>query len=109
MCHQETSLSRQDTHGQGCDATKGIPILGRVLESGTVEHFDYWTPEEGRRVPVRYPGLPDVFSLELTCDVPPFMKGQCLVFQPILPEKSATGTYAGDPERPGIVPRVPHQ
>ena len=76
---------------KSCDATKGIPILGRVLESGTVEHFDYWTPEEGRRVPVRYPGLPDVFSLELTCDVPPFMKGQCLVFQPILPGEIRDG------------------
>jgi hypothetical protein len=72
----------------------GVPILGRILETGLVEHFDGWTPEDGRRIAVRYPGVPDAFALELEIDLPPYVAGGCLVFQTIPPGEVADGEFA---------------
>ncbi|HET6250011.1 MAG TPA: hypothetical protein VFE47_20135 [Tepidisphaeraceae bacterium] len=68
-----------------CRAGFGIPILGRILETGVVEHFDDWTSEDGPRLSVRYAGLPDAFALELTVGIGSWFAGECLVFMAIVP------------------------
>ncbi|HZL34697.1 MAG TPA: hypothetical protein VFC78_05255 [Tepidisphaeraceae bacterium] len=72
-----------------CAIHRGMPILGRVAPTGIVEHFDAWTPEDGPRLPVRYPGLPDAFAVELAGDVPPYSAGMCLAFQLVPPGELA--------------------
>ncbi len=66
-------------------SSSGVPILGRILEDGHVEHNENWTPQEGRRLSVRYRDMPDAFALELLCDTPVCPAGGILVFQPVVP------------------------
>jgi hypothetical protein len=66
-----------------CPKHRGVPILGRILATGIVEHFDDWTPEDGPRLAVRYAGVPDAFALQIAADFPPFAVDTCLVFQVI--------------------------
>jgi hypothetical protein len=75
-------------------SSRGVPVLGRILPNGHVENFDNWTPEDGRRLAVRYTGVPDAFALELTCDAPPYRAGAALVFQTIAPGELRDDEFA---------------
>ncbi|MDB5331605.1 MAG: hypothetical protein JWP03_2756 [Phycisphaerales bacterium] len=77
-----------------CAAGRGIPVYGRIMERGAVEHFDDWTPLDGRRLRVRYPGIPDAFALELAADVPPHHSGTSLAFQILAPAELQPGELA---------------
>ncbi|MDB5303491.1 MAG: hypothetical protein JWM97_1040 [Phycisphaerales bacterium] len=77
-----------------CPAGRGVPILGRVMKGGAVEHFDDWTPLDGRRLRVRYAGVPDCFALELKTNAPPHQKGTFLAFQIIAPADLQAGDLA---------------
>jgi hypothetical protein len=93
-----------------CQLSHGVPILGRVLGTGRVEHEDEWTAEDGRRLPVRYTGVPDAFALELTADTLPHCAGTCLAFQVLPPGELCDGELAlitrGPPEAESALYRV---
>ncbi|HWE03510.1 MAG TPA: hypothetical protein VG326_13985 [Tepidisphaeraceae bacterium] len=75
-------------------ARQGVPILGRILETGMIEHFEAWATEDGPRIAIRYPGVPDAFALELAGDLRPYVRGECLVFQTVPPGELADGEPA---------------
>ncbi|MDB5294008.1 MAG: hypothetical protein JWL69_5249 [Phycisphaerales bacterium] len=77
-----------------CPTGRGVPIVGRVISGGVVEHIDDPPAADGRRLDVRYPGLPDVFALELVVDVPPYSSGRFLAFQVIAPADVCAGELA---------------
>ncbi|HWE93725.1 MAG TPA: hypothetical protein VG269_07090 [Tepidisphaeraceae bacterium] len=77
-----------------CAAGRGMPVFGRITEGGAVEHCDDWTPLDGRRLRVRYPGIPDAFALELAVDVLPHYAGASLAFQVIAPAGLQPGELA---------------
>jgi len=74
-----------------CKPSHGIPILGRILGTGRVEHDETWTPEDGRRLAFRYSGVADPFALQLQASLPPHQAGSILVFQTVLPGQLRAG------------------
>jgi hypothetical protein len=96
-----------------CRIAHGVPVLGRILSTGVVEHDDPWTPEDGARIPVRYPQVPDAFALELKAAAAPHGTGACLVFQLIPPAEFNEGELAllsrGEAEAETGLFRVHHE
>jgi hypothetical protein len=68
-----------------CPVNRGTPILGRILSPAVIEPFDFLIIEDVMRIPIRYPGLPDVFAMEWRRAAEGADQSGVLVFLPLPP------------------------
>jgi hypothetical protein len=80
---------------QPCDASRGIPIVGRVLAGGVAEFWsDGLMPGDANRLPIRYPDAPDAFALATLHPLGSYPAAIAMVFRAAPPGQLRPGDTA---------------